>query len=292
MDSKQLAVIAPGASYRNLPIEQIKEIAGAMVNAKMFPDLESANTAFVKILAGQEMGVSPFQAMSGIHIIKGKATLAANLMATKVMESGRYRYRVIVLTDDLAHLDFQALENGKWAKIGESRFTKEDAVKVGTQNMERFPRNMLFARAMSNGVKWFAPDVFGGAPVYVEGEIVEETPLATPPEAQPDPEPPKLEKPLIKAAVESDLTPTEPSRPTATQSRRIMAQLTELGFVTDDDKHAVYTGLTGHESFKELTSDEAPGLIEQLQTTIDNDDAAAMREMFLPEAAQPDGEEG
>ena len=320
MDNKQLTVIAPGAQYRNLPIEQIKEIAGAMVNAKMFPDLESANTAFVKILAGQEMGVSPFQAMSGIHIIKGKATLAANLMATKLMESGRYRYRVIVLTDDIAHIDFQAMENGKWVKIGESRFTKEDATKLGTQNMGRFPRNMLFARAMSNGVKWYAPDVFGGAPVYVEGEVIDEETGETMPTAEETAErlanekqarvaravaarKPKesaakvIEDAPTEEVVEEEADPTrvetsEPqppadTKPTSTQTRRIMAQLSELGFKTDDEKHAVYTGLTSHESFKELTAEETPELIGKLQKAIDNDDAEGMRVMFLAE----DGEE-
>jgi len=316
MDNKQLTVIAPGAQYRNLPIEQIKEIAGAMVNAKMFPDLESANTAFVKILAGQEMGVSPFQAMSGIHIIKGKATLAANLMATKLMESGRYRYRVIVLTDDIAHIDFQAMENGKWVKIGESRFTKEDATKLGTQNMGRFPRNMLFARAMSNGVKWFAPDVFGGAPVYVEGEVIDEDTGETIPTeeetakrqiaekqerlknaakagsrrteakvAEQAPTEEVVEETADPDRVEtSEPQPPADTKPTTTQTRRIMAQLSELGFKTDDEKHAVYTGLTGHESFKELTADEAPELIDQLQKAIDNDDAEGMRVMFVGES--------
>lgn len=39
--------------------------------------------------------------------------------------------------------------------------------------MQKFPRNMLFARALSNGVRWFCPDVFYGNSVYVEGEIGE-----------------------------------------------------------------------------------------------------------------------
>ena len=30
----------------------------------------------------------------------------------------------------------------------------------------KYPRNMLFARAMSNGVRWFAPEATGGLPVY------------------------------------------------------------------------------------------------------------------------------
>lgn len=79
----------------------------------------------------------------------------------------------------------------------------------------------------------------------------------------------------------------DPSKPTAAQSRRIMAQLSELGFKSDDDKHQVYTGLTLHESFKELTAEEAPKLIDTLQDAIDNDDAESMRMMFITK----DGEE-
>jgi hypothetical protein len=38
------------------------------------------------------------------------------------------------------------------------------------------PKNMLFARAMSNGVKWYAPDLTGGIAVYTEGdEFVDST---------------------------------------------------------------------------------------------------------------------
>jgi hypothetical protein len=46
----------------------------------------------------------------------------------------------------------------------------EDAKKAGTKNLDKFPKNMLFARAISNGVKWYTPDVFSG-PVYVPEEM-------------------------------------------------------------------------------------------------------------------------
>ena len=35
---------------------------------------------------------------------------------------------------------------------------------------KNFPRNMLYARAISNGAKWHCPDVFGG-PVYTPDEL-------------------------------------------------------------------------------------------------------------------------
>jgi hypothetical protein len=50
----------------------------------------------------------------------------------------------------------------------------EDAKKAGTKNLDKYPKNMLFARAISNGVKWYTPDVFAG-PVYVPEEMGAET---------------------------------------------------------------------------------------------------------------------
>ena len=37
--------------------------------------------------------------------------------------------------------------------------------------MAKFARNMLFARAISNGARWYCPDLFSGNPVYVPEEL-------------------------------------------------------------------------------------------------------------------------
>lgn len=132
----------------------------------MFADIKSAQQAVVKIMAGAEMGISPFQAMSGIHIIQGKPTIGAGLMASRVKASGKYNYKVTEMTDKVCSIEFT--EGGQ--SIGTSSFTIEDAKKAGTKNIDRFPRNMLFARAMSNGVRWFCPDIYEG-PVYVPEEM-------------------------------------------------------------------------------------------------------------------------
>jgi hypothetical protein len=67
-----------------------------------------------------------------------------------------------------------------------SRFTERDARKANlikadpraAWNTSR--RNMLLARAWSNGVKWHVPEVMGGLPIYVEGEIVEDKSVTAP----------------------------------------------------------------------------------------------------------------
>jgi hypothetical protein len=139
----------------------------------MFADIKSAQQAVVKIMAGSEMGISPFAAMSGIHIIQGKPTIGAGLMAARVKGFGKYDYKVLEHSDKICSIEY--FQNGK--SLGVSTFTIDDARKAGTKNLDKFPKNMLFARAMSNGVKWYTPDIYE-SPVYVPEEmesVTEET---------------------------------------------------------------------------------------------------------------------
>jgi hypothetical protein len=151
---------------------EIMSIGKAFAESGMFPDIKSAAQAIVKIQAGSEIGIPPFASMSGIHIIQGKPTIGAGVMAAMVKGSNKYDYRVIESSELICSIDFF---QGK-EKIGNSTFTIADAKKAGTKNLDKFPKNMLFARAMSNGVKWYTPDVFAG-PVYVPEEM--EAPIVT-----------------------------------------------------------------------------------------------------------------
>ena len=144
----------------------VMALGKAFAESGMFPDIKSAAQAIVKIQAGAELGIGPFQSMSGIHIISGKPTIGAGVMAAMVKGSGKYDYKVLEANEKVCKLEFY---EGK-VSLGTSSFSIEDAKKAGTKNLDKFPRNMLFARAMSNGVKWYTPDVFAG-PVYVPEEM-------------------------------------------------------------------------------------------------------------------------
>lgn len=149
-----------------MPVNDIMTMAKTFAESGMFTDTKQVAQAFVKIQAGQEIGIPPFAAMSGIHIIQGKPAIGAGLMASTVKGSGKYDYKVVKMDDKVCSVNFyQGKEN-----IGNSTFTIEDAKKAQTKNIDKFPKNMLFARAMSNGVKWFCPDVFSG-PVYTPEEM-------------------------------------------------------------------------------------------------------------------------
>jgi hypothetical protein len=124
-----------------------------------------------KILAGREMGLGPFAAVQGIHVIQGRPALSANLIASAIKSSPKYDYRVKQLTPDICELEFFERVSGRLEPLGVSTFTAADARAAGTQNMAKFARNMLFARAISNGARWYCPDLFAGSAVYVPEEL-------------------------------------------------------------------------------------------------------------------------
>ena len=151
----------------NEQVDALSRVAKALAVSGYFQDATEVAKAYVKVQAGQELGLPPVASMSGIHIVKGKPTLGANLIATLIKNDPRYNYRVLELTDDVCRIQFY--EDGQ--ECGISEFTAADAQKAGTQNMNKFPKNMLFARAISNGAKWFTPGIFGGVTVYTPEEL-------------------------------------------------------------------------------------------------------------------------
>lgn len=184
--------VSGGLQVRSM--DDLGRLSKMMAQSGFFSDARDAAQCGVKILAGLEMGFTAFQAMTGIYIIKGKPSVGANLMASKVRASKKYDYEELEKSDKVCRLAFYETEfkptirDLKLKKLnkqltqqefeqsieaialGISSFTITEAKAAGTQNLDKFPRNMLFARAISNGVKWYCPDIFI-TPVYTPEEL-------------------------------------------------------------------------------------------------------------------------
>lgn len=180
MENKKQLQVTP--FQQQLPMLEITSLAKAFVESGMFPDIKTMAQAIVKIQAGQEFGIKPFASMTGIHIIAGKPVPGAGIIASRIKASGKYDYTIKEMSDKICSIDFFQGEKC----LGNSSFSIEDARRAQTKNLDKFPKNMLFARAISNGVKWFTPDVFDG-PVYVEEDfdnVTEDTTAEVQPHAE------------------------------------------------------------------------------------------------------------
>lgn len=170
-------------------MEDLSRLSTMLAKSNFFSDAKDAAQCGVKVLAGLELGIPAFAAMTGIHIIKGKPSLSANVMAAVVKRSGRYDYKVRNISPTECKIEFFEKSPSGWESIGisemdidtakasnlDKEWDKETSKWKEKYNWKTFPRNMLFARAMSNGVRWFCPDVFFGAPIYTPEELGAET---------------------------------------------------------------------------------------------------------------------
>lgn len=146
------------------------QLAEHFARSGFFKDAADLSKAVVKITAGEELGFGPMASMQGIHIIEGKPSLSANMLAALVKRHPAYDFVPVRIEDGGAEITF--LQNGE--KIGTSTFTMKDAERAGIagkQNFKRYPKAMMFARALSRGVRWYCPDVTAGSPAYVPEEL-------------------------------------------------------------------------------------------------------------------------
>jgi len=177
-DSKSLVTIDPTLPQAYLPssdeIDRIVRISKIIAESQDYPDARSIPKAAARILAGAEMGLGPFAALEGLHVIKGRVTAGGHILASKVKCHPKYDYRVAEATDIVCRIKFFEFANGNRAEIGEAAFTIEEASRAGLTNKtvwQSYPSDMLFNRAMSRGYKRFCPDATNGVRVYTPEEM-------------------------------------------------------------------------------------------------------------------------
>lgn len=174
-DNTNSKAVAIRRAAHVMSYDEIERIGRAFVASGMFGrDMDKVSKAITKIMAGQELGFAPFASMRAIHVIEGNATLSANTMAAMVKSSNRYDYDVLEKTDKVCRIAFYGMRKGKRVKLGIETFDWDEATKAKLthkNNWQNYPKAMLFARCMSNGVRSFAPDVFNGVAVYTPDEL-------------------------------------------------------------------------------------------------------------------------
>lgn len=247
-------------------------LAKHFFDSGFFPDLKSMSQAVVKIVAGEELGLGPMTSMQGFHIIKGKPAMSANLLGVKAKQSGRYNFRPVEVDDKHAKIIwFEGAE-----KIGHSEFTIEQAEKAKLltkdSGWEKYPEDLLFARALSRGVRRFCPEVTAGVPAYTPEELGAEV------DQQGEPL-------YVEATVEEVPAPEQLSPERAAQLVELWKKVEPI-FEADErnvnagDGLNFMLGTLGIDGFgdgrwfKDLTPDEATEVEAEFQKEIDQAEAA------------------
>ena len=175
-----------------MSLGDIMELGNVLVRSGLFRSTISAEQAVAKVLAGRELGLGPIASMTHVFVIDGKVGLSAGLIGSKIRQHPDYDFKVTEHTEETCSIEF--FYRGETA--GTSSFSTQDAEQAGLLRQgspwTKYPRNMVYARALTNGARWYAPDAFGGS-IYTPEELganvridatgqeaIESVPVATP----------------------------------------------------------------------------------------------------------------
>ena len=148
--------------------EQIMKLANQCAQSGLY-GIKSPHQAFTIMVTGDEIGLSPFQALRGIHVIKGQPSIGANLMVALVMQCRDCEYWTVRKTTNET-CEIETKRKGHDAQS--ITWTIADAKRAqltNSDNWKKYPRAMLRARAISELARMVYGDIVYG--MYTPEEI-------------------------------------------------------------------------------------------------------------------------
>lgn len=145
-------------------IDGYDSLAERFAKSKLLPDglIGKPADILVTLMAGHELGLTPMASIRGIHVIKGKPVLSADLMVAVILGSGKASYfRRISEADDAVTYETHRVGSPEPQRCTWTAANAKRAGLVG-DNWRLYPRAMLAARAKSELARDVYPDVLAG----------------------------------------------------------------------------------------------------------------------------------
>lgn len=227
--------------------------------------------AAAAILYGDEIGLTPTQALQSVHVISGRPGLYARTMVALLLSKG---HEVWTVEKSDAKVTVAGRRKGS-THVHEETWTTARAQKAGYTNNKKYstdPQAMLYARAAADVCRQVAPDALAGLDYAVEEMELADTPTVT--ITRTEAPPTKARRKPVAAAPEPDEPPLEPESTPApeacseAQMRKLWATAKDVG-MDEAGFRSWITDCLGREveSTKTLTRDEAAQLIDALEQT-------------------------
>ena len=255
------------------PLPDRLQYAEALAASNLLPSSYRQNPANVllAIELGSALGIPPIQAINGIHVIEGKPTASADLIASLVRKAG---HKLRITGDDTAATATLIRADDPEFPF-EVTWTIKRAQAAGLTGKgvwKAYPAAMLKARAITEVARAGASDALYGV-IYTSEELerTEPAPAARPtlaaaiaqhnPTSEPEPAP---EPEAIDAEV-IDEPEGEPLRTNA-QARALWAGLRDMGLTERETALEWLSELLGRdvESTSTLTVGEASRILDYL----------------------------
>ena len=149
-------------------------LANALAQSGFYKDIRDAAAGVVKLRIARELGLG-LRGISDVHIVEGKPTLSYQAILGMVraytgpLGTDRYSFKYLRRDEECVEIEWTI--NGE--VIGTSKCDTEDAKRMGLSGRgtwQKYPRQMRTARAVTEGVNAFMPEVIGGS-IYTPEEL-------------------------------------------------------------------------------------------------------------------------
>jgi hypothetical protein len=158
----------------------------AMIASKSATNTYSQETIMNIMLTAKDLGISPLKALNGgFHVINQKIVMSTAMMSDRIRKAG-HSVKIPEWTAQKCVVLGQRVDNGDSVRF---EYTMEDAQNAGllkSPTWQKFPKQMLYNRAMATLARVLFPDVVGNAYSEDEKWDIMETPPSQRPEEDPD----------------------------------------------------------------------------------------------------------
>lgn len=232
-------------------MDSMLKFAMSLIKSGFLPaSIKSPEQAVAIILTGQELGITPMQALRQINVIQGKPTMSAELMLSLAYSRiPGFRSTIIVSDANKCTVEMQRGSQPAY----QHTFTMQEATAMGLSgkdNWKKQPAVMLRWRCISAALRIMVPDAIAGIYSseeinpdvkidYDTGEIIEEAKVIQRPQAV-DVQPVKVEAIQVQPPVnESASNPPikQIEMISEAQRKRLFALLKEGQIDMDDFKY-------------------------------------------------------
>lgn len=202
-------------------INEIKEMAKISFASKLFqmPNVESMATL---MMLCQSEGIHPLQALKRYHIIKGRPTMRADAMLAEFQRAGG-SIKWTTRTDKACKATFSH-ELGGTLEVEWTIDMAKKAQLTSNPTWGKYPRQMLSARVISEGVRTVYPAIVTGIYTPEEVEDFDTKPVKPATKKQPVTRP----EPVVKAEptiTDAEVVPDKPKvNPTPVEQKAIEAE--------------------------------------------------------------------
>jgi len=205
-----MSAITRADPYLPTTMAEAEQLAARLAQSALLPDGLRGKPAdvLITLITGHELGLSPMQSVRGLHVVKGRAVMSADLAVGLVKRNSACRHFRLVASDDKA-ATYETLREGE-PEPTRMTFTIDQARQAGlvADNWKRFPSAMLRARCSLALARAVYPDVLQG--VFDPDEVGAGPAVAAPPTVEPRtvaPPQPKTQAPPAPRTVDAEVVP-------------------------------------------------------------------------------------